>query len=646
MQFKYPEVLYFLFLLIIPVIIHLFQLQKFEKVAFTNVKLLKEIKQQTRKSSTLKKILLLIARLLLFASLIVAFAQPFFNKKNSTLRTEKFIYLDNSFSMQAKGENGEMLQRAKNDLLSQLKVKSNDITIITNDQVYKDDLDKNEILKIDYHPIKKDLKTILLQIENLRDQKTKKAADIILISDFQKSTADFENLQLDSLSDYYFVQKLPVKKENISLDSVWVKEEIDENIIINALIKSYEMDISDLSVSLFMNKELFGKTTVSLDKNKSEIIEFSIPKINQFSAKITLNDNRLKFDNTLFFNIVKKEKISVLAIGENNQFLSKIYTNDRFDFLSEKVESLDYGLLIKQRLIVLNELESYPYSLIQSLKNYQGNLVIIPSLKADLASYNQLFAGLGIGKINKAIESKKYVNKINYNHPFFKNVFEKKTDNYQYPFVEQYFSSDLFLRSSLLKLNDDSEFLCEIDKNDHKIYWFSSSLSQGNSNFINSPLVVPVFYNFGLIDTNEKELYYTVCKKNEIQFKSKNKSDAVFHLKMEGLDFIPLQSRTMDHVKIVTSDKPVKAGIYSIANDSKNYRGISYNYNRNESDLSYYQLDIIKKNNRNVHISNSVNKVIEQINDQNKNRNLWQLFIIFALIFIGIEIFIQKFFKY
>ena len=646
MQFKYPEVLYFLFLLIIPVIIHLFQLQKFEKVAFTNVKLLKEIKQQTRKSSTLKKILLLITRLLLFASLIVAFAQPFFNKKNSTLRTEKFIYLDNSFSMQAKGENGEMLQRAKNDLISQLEVKSNDITIITNDQVYKDDLGKNEILKIDYHPIKKDLKTILLQIENLRDHKIKKAADIILISDFQKSTIDFENFHLDSLSDYYFVQTLPVKKENISLDSVWINDEIDENIIINALIKSYEMNISDLSISLFMNKELFGKTTVSLDKNKSEIIEFSIPKTNQFSAKIALNDNRLKFDNTLYFNTVKKDKIPVLVIGENNQFLSKIYTNDRFDFVSTKVESLDYGLITKQRLIVLNELESYPNSLIQSLKNFQGNLVIIPSLKANLTSYNQLFADLGIGKMNKIIESKKYVNKINYNHPFFKNVFEKKTNNYQYPYVEQYFSSEIFLRSSLLKLNDDSEFLCEIDKNDYKIYWFSSSLSQENSNFINSPLVVPVFYNFGLIDTSEKVLYYTIGEKNEIQIKSKDKSDAVFHINSEGLDFIPLQSRTMDHLQIVTTEKPVKAGVYSIANDSKNYRDISYNYNRNESDLSYYQLDKIVKNNKNVHINNSVNKVIEQINDQNKNRNLWQLFIIFALIFIGIEIFIQKFFKY
>ncbi|MCJ7759389.1 MAG: BatA domain-containing protein, partial [Gillisia sp.] len=55
MQFNQPEVLYALFLLIIPVIIHLFQLRKFERENFTNVKFLKKLSQQTRKSSRLKK---------------------------------------------------------------------------------------------------------------------------------------------------------------------------------------------------------------------------------------------------------------------------------------------------------------------------------------------------------------------------------------------------------------------------------------------------------------------------------------------------------------------------------------------------------------------------------------------------------------
>ena len=43
MQFKHPEILYSLLLLIIPILIHLFQLQRFVKVPFTNVKFLKNI---------------------------------------------------------------------------------------------------------------------------------------------------------------------------------------------------------------------------------------------------------------------------------------------------------------------------------------------------------------------------------------------------------------------------------------------------------------------------------------------------------------------------------------------------------------------------------------------------------------------------
>ena len=79
MQFKHPEILYFLFLLLIPIIVHLFQLRRFEKIPFTNVQFLKNVIIQTRKGSQLKKWLTLITRMLLFIFIIFAFAQPFFS---------------------------------------------------------------------------------------------------------------------------------------------------------------------------------------------------------------------------------------------------------------------------------------------------------------------------------------------------------------------------------------------------------------------------------------------------------------------------------------------------------------------------------------------------------------------------------------
>jgi hypothetical protein len=62
--------------------VHLFQLRRFKKEYFTNVRFLKELSIQTRKSSQLKKWLLLLTRLLLLLCLILAFAQPFFQAKD------------------------------------------------------------------------------------------------------------------------------------------------------------------------------------------------------------------------------------------------------------------------------------------------------------------------------------------------------------------------------------------------------------------------------------------------------------------------------------------------------------------------------------------------------------------------------------
>jgi len=74
MQFKHPELLYALFLLLIPILVHLFQLRRFKKEAFTNVAFLKKLNIQTRKSSTIKKWLLLLTRLAVIACIVLAFA--------------------------------------------------------------------------------------------------------------------------------------------------------------------------------------------------------------------------------------------------------------------------------------------------------------------------------------------------------------------------------------------------------------------------------------------------------------------------------------------------------------------------------------------------------------------------------------------
>jgi hypothetical protein len=553
--------------------------------------------------------------------------------------------------MQAKGSRGEILQRAKNDLIENIEDRESPITLITNNEIYRDiNLRefKDKLIDIDFHPIKKELKTILLQISNLTGGETKLQNNIVLISDFQNYNIEYNNLIIDSTANYFIIQTIPSKAQNIYIDSVWISEENQENIKIKSLIKSHQFKIDNLSISLHVNNKLSGKTTISLNENSTKEVEFVIPNSDNLYGKISLNDNKLLFDNNFYFSREKKEKINVLSIGENNQFLSKIFTQDEFNFNSTNIDLLDYSKISDQQLIILNELEYISNSIVEPLKYFvenEGNLVIVPSPMTDIVSYNTLFSTLSIGRILDQVNFDKKVTTINYGHPFFKNVFQNRIDNFQYPKVGLFFETKFMNSSSIVQFEDNSDFISEIKINDNKVYWIASPLNIENSNFTTSPLIVPVFYNFSLQGARHENLFYTIGNKNEIFVKTNAKNQNVLLLSNEEINFIPLQSESTNYVKIQTEENPIKESIYQIKDENKVFQNIAFNYSRKESVLSYYLIEKFSRNIKNVKYFKSVDRAIERINDQYKNHKLWQLFIIFAMIFLVVEIILQKFLK-
>src|SRR5690606_19409086 len=116
-QFVQPSFLWFLGFLAVPVIIHLFNFRRFRKILFTNVRFLKELKEETQSQSKLKHLLVLLSRLLAITCIVLAFAQPFIPKnKNQAVSGQNVvsIYVDNSYSMNLQGDDGSLLDEAKN----------------------------------------------------------------------------------------------------------------------------------------------------------------------------------------------------------------------------------------------------------------------------------------------------------------------------------------------------------------------------------------------------------------------------------------------------------------------------------------------------------------------------------------------------
>ncbi|MCK0131140.1 BatA domain-containing protein [Flavobacteriaceae bacterium F08102] len=640
MQFKHPEILFALFLLIIPIVVHLFQLRRFQKVPFTNVQFLKEVELQTRKSATLKKWLILFTRLLLFTALIFAFAQPYLANSKQQKPTQTHIYLDNSFSMQAQGESGELFKRALQDIIAEGDESTN-FNLFTNDGTYLDlngkDL-KNTLLNLQYSPKSIDLSSVLIKMKNDKSKKE----NIFIISDFQ---APIEGpLAIDSLDNYFISQLRPKNTSNVSLDSLYITNQNNETISLTIVLKNDKATVKDLSISLLNNKNmLVGKSTVTFSE-PIQTATFDIPNNHEFIGKFQIEDRSLPFDNQLYFTIQKPKKIKVTAIGDKNNFLKKIYTEDEFEFTSTPLASLDYNRLSDQHLIVLNEIdptESLKSALI-SFVNKGGDLVVIPPINADLGHYNALFNGLNLGQIEGLYKSPLSITTIHFGHPLLKGVFEKEVQNFQYPSASTTYKSKLNNASTVISFENGFPLISQVRQHPGKVYWISAPLSSANSNFINSPLVVPVFYNFGIFSHQPSALYYTIGTPNSIDINITLEKDQVIHLVNEQEDFIPLQQIFKQKVNITTENDPKQSGFINVVANGQQLKTLAYNYSREESNLHFVDASTLFGEGEHIFYESNVKNSFNTLSEKYETSDLWKLFVGLTLLFLLIEILLLK----
>jgi hypothetical protein len=645
MQFKHPEILYVLFALLIPILIHLFQLQRFVKTPFTNVKFLKQIELQTRKSSQLKKWLVLLSRLLAFAAIIIAFAQPYHAESATDKEWNISIYLDNSISMKAKGERGALLKRAIQDLVENLPEKGT-YNLLTNNNI-ETKLGKESLVEIlkntDYTPNNKTLTTVLLQTKQLEANTPNQYNYRLLISDFQTNKRSFYK----NNDSFNFVQLHPSKKFNISIDSVYTKESTSNDFLLKIVLKNQGDDIENLSISALDKDIILAKNTVKIEANSSKIIDLRVSKKSTDILIKIATDDCYDFDNQYYISFQKPESIKVLLIGEQKKsFLDRIYTSDEFSFKKNLPKQVDYNNIDRQQVVILNTEQNIPNSLKDKLKSFVkngGSLVILPTKKSKVADLNSLIVSFGIGQIHSKEIDSLLITKIHYSHPVLKNVFEKKISNFQYPNVSTYFDGTLLNAKPVLSFENDKTFISENRYYKGKIFWIAAPLDKKSSNFTNAPLVVPVFYNIVKQSLTQNNISYRLGTKNKIIVNTKIEKDAVLQISNNTTNIIPRQEIQSDKV-ILYSDAQLKtAGFYSVKDKQKILQNLAFNHQKKESSLQYIAMDSLAKTNPNINAYANVKDGLNSLAEKQATQSFFKWFVLLALLFLLIEIILLKF---
>ena len=645
MQFKHPELLYALFLLVIPIFIHLFQLRRFKKLEFSNLDFLKRVRIKTRKSSQLKKWILLLTRMAIFSCIILAFSQPFSASK-SALKNDKelVIYIDNSFSTQLIDTKGVSLQTHLQKLYSQ-DFYDYKINWLTNDFSKRNTSVqnfKNNILTINHSQRQLSPKEVIIksyQLFSTINNNSEKR--IIYISDFQ-SKSEFpevpDGITLDIIALKY------QEVSNINIDSVFIANTNIASVNLKVIITGQGLIPETVPISLYNENKLIAKTAVNFDQDinsiKKKEVVFEIDNNEKFDGKLEITDPNLKYDNNLYFSTNLRKKIKVLEIGNiDNNYFKRIFKENEFNFTQQGSKSLNYTNFSSQNFIILNELEQIPESLITAIKSYTdqgGSLLIIPSSSAIIEQYNLLYASLELGSILNFNKKEKKITKIEFENPLYKNVFEKKIINFQYPIVNSFFNLNSSAQK-VLSFEDSKPFL--LRKN--QIYASTAAINLKNSNFQNSPLIVPTFYNMAKQSLGLPKLYYEIGKQNLYSIPVSLKQDEILKISDSLNTFIPLQQTKRNQVNITTENNPSNAGNYSITKDDIVIDKVSYNFDRQESILTYSN----PNNWDNTNLYNNVGDLFNNIALDNKINSFWKWFVILALLFLLIELVILKFYK-
>ncbi len=687
MNFIYPGFLFALSAISIPIIIHLFNFRRFKKVFFTNVRFLQEIKQDTKSRSHLKHLLILIARILAVSFLVLAFAQPYRASKNIAALKERnkiSVYIDNSFSMDAVGKNGSLIEEAKKKAreIARHYQPSDQFQLLTNDFEARHQrlVNREEMLNLidDVQPsssVRRLSEVILRQHAALNSNGADNNSARLLfeISDFQKSTADIDELKNDSATDISLVALASQKVNNLYIDSCWLSSPVVQLNAANELtviIKNNSTSAAEnIPVKLLINGTQRALASVNIPEYGSieTKLNFSINEPGWQSAVISITDYPVTFDDNYFFSFDVRNNLHVLAINGTapSHYLNALFSNDSlFNYKNASENQVDYSSLGSNQLIVLNGIKSISTGLAQELKKFAdkgGSLVVFPAGDMDISTYQSFLQSCGTNYYSSLNTNKDKVNKLTNEHLLFKDVFETKRgglpENLDLPVAEKYFPITKSTRSKeevLMQMNGGSAFFTSTGVGRGKIYLSAVPLDETFSNFVKHALFVPVMLRIALISGRTVQHSYVIGRETEIEFSDTTLSgDNVFHLinKKENFDIIPESKMADGKTFIAVHDQLKKAGNYDLVANNKTDAAFAFNYDRKESDLRAYTNDEL-----NSEIEKAKLQHISTLNPESKDLSytlsrekegvrLWKWCVLLALLFLACEVALIKFMK-
>jgi len=656
-NFLNSNVLWGLFAIAIPIIIHLFNLRRVKRVEFSNTSLLRRVKEESSAKRKPVELLILMSRVLGVVLLILTFARPVYKdaQNDLSLQGEVLLYLDNSFSLSVKDQGGQSAFDNAYNLSQDLVNAYPDGTIFR----FIENAYSNSIATEFTKSSLTDNLTEIQQVgvdrsfEEISNRQKGQAisGDVYLVSDFQNSQG-LSLLSADTTSNYFLVPAIGSDYSNVFVDSVFLQNTFLSGSVTNLLkvrLRRNDRSIDQVNLKLYIDERLSGTNQISFGEDLIVDYDFEIPIADQAinEIRISLDDPGLAFDNDYYLAINQLDKIRVLDLYESNtpSFVSSLFDdNELFQFERGNSNALDNQQIESADFIIINQLSAYSNQLSNAIAGSIDNgktVLVIPSEKIAAIELNRI--GLSVvGDTRQRV----VLDIPNYENPFFEGVFVENSQNLEMPdasILYRLVNEEL----SYLTFKNGRSFLSKVLSNG-SLFFFASSFDESLTTFPNHALFVPVLYKLALgSKANLSNLYYSTDDETIVYPISGQNKNNIYALRRDDVSLIPDQRQEENRLIMEIPKDQISAGHYELVLNDIAIGTLAFNIPKEESDIHSIDFDYLAELSAasNVTLLNNAGgqSVGEEIRSGIDGIPLWKYALLGALLFLFLEIILIRY---
>ena len=674
MRFLYPNMLWGLFALLIPILIHLFNFRRHKLVYFSNTAVLRNIQQENAKTRKLKYLVTLLLRCLFIAAMVLAFAFPYQPEKQLNVNASDNligVYIDNSMSMKGQSQRTTLIEDARQsarDLVHKLNP-SNRYLLMTNSFEIQNEypmnqeemLDQLDRMNTDGAPVP--MGEVMDRFEMLAKQHGFSTSTLFVYSDFQENTFDLTAAKADTTMQVVVVPMLPEFTSNIYIDSVWLASPIVQvgltNDLMVRIVNQGGKEVKGLPVNFTMNGTMTASTTVDLEKNGSAEIgmQFVVESNGEQRCSVSLMDHPITFDDAYDFVISVKPSLSVIELGTEISACSLLFDDDeQFKYALMEPSRFDLGAIAKAQLLIVNETAVMNETLQQTLLDAVSegaSLMVFPSVD-DPKNNRYLYGKLGL-TLMEADTNSTSVEDLALQHAFFSDMILDLPQHPDLPKVKQHIRLKTNgLATPLLTLQNADPLLMMETVGKGQAFVMATALNPIWSDLADNAIFVPMMVKMAFMGGKMDKMSYTIGMDKMLVLSDLNlEGDRrfLFSNAERTFELMPASEVRNGKVYLYLNDNLPESGFYDLlVNDTLN-RVTAWNESRIESKMVFADRNDIepqfKKAGFNVAavLDTSDFATADLVEAMAHQSSQWKLFALIALLALLGEIAVLRFWK-